>query len=155
MSIVDRVSDELKQAMRAQLKDRVTGLRQIRAGFIEAMKVDGSDSLADDKAEEVLRRLAKQRRESIEAYDTAGRADLAEQERAELAVIEAFLPQLADEATTRAWVDAALAETGATSARDMGRVMSALMAAHKGQVDGKLANRLVRERLDDVARAAE
>jgi uncharacterized protein YqeY len=147
MSIVDRVSDELKQAMRAQLKERITALRQIRAGFIEAMKVDGADTLADEKAEEVLRRLAKQRKESIDAYDGGGRSDLADQERAELAVIEAFLPQLADEATTAAWVDAAVAETGATSARDMGRVMSALMAAHRGQVDGKLANRLVRERL--------
>ncbi|MEZ4235825.1 MAG: GatB/YqeY domain-containing protein [Myxococcota bacterium] len=147
MAIVDRVSDELKQAMRAQNKDRITGLRQIRAAFIEAMKVDGAETLADDKAEEVLRRLAKQRRESIEAYEAGGRQDLADQEKAELAVVEGFLPQLADEETTRAWVDAAIAETGATTPRDMGKVMSALMAGHKSELDGKLASRLVKERL--------
>lgn len=147
MSILDRVTDELKVAMKAQDKDRTLALRGIRAAFIEAMKVDGATTLDDDKSTEILRRLAKQRRESIESYTAGGRLDLVEAEQKELAVVDGFLPQLADEATTRGWVDAAIAETGATTARDTGRVMAALMGAHRAELDGKLASRLVRERL--------
>jgi uncharacterized protein YqeY len=95
----------------------------------------------------VLRRLAKQREESIEAFAGVGRADRAEAERAEKAVIESFLPRLADEATTRVWVQAAIAETGAASARDLGRVMGALMKAHRDDVDGQLARKLAGELL--------
>lgn len=147
MSILDQVSDQLKEAMRSKDKGRLNGLRGIRAAFIEALKVDGASALPDEKAVEVLKRLAKQRKESIEAYTAGSRLDLVEAERAELAVIEAFLPQIADEATTRAWVATAIAESGATSARDMGKVMNALMAAHKSELDGKLASRIVRELL--------
>lgn len=147
MSIEQQVTEEMKVAMRAKDKARLTALKGIRAAFIEALKEDGSESLADDKATPILRRLAKQRRESIEAYEQGGRTDLAAQERAELEVIDAFLPSLADEETTRAWVAEAIASTGASSPSDMGRVMGALMGAHRGELDGKLANRLVRELL--------
>jgi len=147
MSIFDQVSEQLKDAMRAKDKDRLNGLRGIRAAFIEAIKVDGSTTLGDDKAIEILRRLAKQRRESVEAYTAGGRDDLVAEETKELAVIETFLPKVADEATTRGWVQAAIAETGATSAKEMGKVMGALMAAHKAELDGKIAQKLVRELL--------
>ncbi|MEO0600502.1 MAG: GatB/YqeY domain-containing protein, partial [Myxococcota bacterium] len=85
--------------------------------------------------------------ESITAYEEGGRDDLVAQEKAELAVIETFLPSLADEATTRAWVEEAIAKTGASAPGDMGKVMGALMGAHKGELDGGLANRIVRELL--------
>ncbi|HHO54508.1 MAG TPA: GatB/YqeY domain-containing protein [Deltaproteobacteria bacterium] len=147
MSIEQRVTEEMKVAMRAKDKVRLIALKGIRAAFIEALKEDGSESLADDRATTILRRLAKQRRESIEAYEQGSRADLAALERAELEVIDAFLPSLADEETTRAWVEEAIASTGASSPGDMGRVMGALMSAHRGDLDGKLANRLVRELL--------
>jgi uncharacterized protein YqeY len=147
MSLVDQVSEELKTAMRARDKVRVAGLRGIRAAFIEALKADGSDTLADEDAVTILRRLAKQRRESIDAYTEGGRPELAEDEKAELAVIEAFLPQQADEAQTRAWVDEAIAKTGASGMADMGKVMGVLMGAHRDVLDGKLANQIVRERL--------
>jgi uncharacterized protein YqeY len=147
MPILDQVSEQLKDAMRAKDKDRVTGLRNIRAAFIEALKVDGAATLSDDKAIEILRRLSKQRKESIEAYEAGGRTDLVEAEQKELALIESYLPKVADEATTRGWVQAAIAETGATGAKDIGRVMSALMAAHRAEVDGKLANQIVRQLL--------
>ena len=147
MSIFDQVSEQLKDAMRAKDKDRLNGLRGIRAAFIEAIKVDGSTTLGDDKAVEILRRLAKQRRESVEAYTAGGRDDLVAEETKELAVIETFLPKVADEATTRGRVQAAIAETGATSAKEMGKVMGALMAAHKAELDGKIAQKLVRELL--------
>jgi uncharacterized protein YqeY len=147
MGLVETVSEELKTAMRARDKARVAGLRGIRAAFIEAMKEDGSETLADEAAMTILRRLAKQRRESIEAYDNGGRPELAAEERSELEVIEGFLPQMAGEAQTREWVAAAIAKTGASSMSDMGKVMGVLMGAHKGVLDGKLANQIVRELL--------
>ena len=139
MAISDNVSQQMKDAMRAKDKVRLGALRMMRSAFIEAMKADGSDTLADDKAIPILRRLEKQRRESISAFEQGGRADLAEIEHAELAVIEAFLPSLADEATTTTWVQAAIAQAGASGPGDMGRVMGAIMGAHKGEVDGRLA----------------
>jgi uncharacterized protein YqeY len=139
MAIVDDVTAQMKDAMRAKDKVRLGALRSIRAAFIELMKKDGSDSVADDAAIAILRRLEKQRKESIAAYVDGGRDDLAEVERAELLVLDAFLPSLADEETTTAWVSAAIEASGAAGPSDMGRVMGALMKAHKGEVDGGLA----------------
>ncbi|MFK7926852.1 MAG: GatB/YqeY domain-containing protein [Myxococcota bacterium] len=148
MSLVDLVSEQMKQAMKARDKARTSALRGIRAAFLDAMKASGSDgTVSDDEAITMLRRLAKQRKESIEAYVSGGRDDLVDAERAELAVIEEFLPKLADEATTREWVAAAIAQTGATEPGHMGKVMGVLMKAHKADLDGKLANRVVRELL--------
>ncbi|MFT7519148.1 MAG: hypothetical protein ACI9MC_001288, partial [Kiritimatiellia bacterium] len=123
MSLVQRVSDELKQAMRAKDKPRVQALRSIRAKFIEALKEKGADDLPDSQCVDILRKQAKQRQESIEAFNKGGRPDLAETEAAELAVIDAFLPKLADEAQTRVWVQEAIDASGATSAAQMGKVM--------------------------------
>lgn len=142
MPILDDVSDQMKAAMRSKDKVRLGALRSVRAAFIEALKADGAETLADDKAIVILRKLAKQRKESIDAFDSAGRTDLAEQERGELAVLEDFLPSLADEATTTEWVKAAIAESGAQSPADMGRVMGAVMKAHKGDVDGGLTKKI-------------
>lgn len=147
MSIFDQVSEQMKDAMRAKDKERLSGLKGIRAAFIEASKEDGVTEVSDDMAIGILRRLAKQRKESISAYQDGGRDDLVAQETAELGVIESFLPSLADEATTRTWVDEAIAKTGASGPGDMGKVMGALMGAHKGELDGALANKIVRERL--------
>ena len=139
MAIIDDVTTQMKAAMRAKEADKLRALRGIRAAFIEEMKKDGRDSLSDEAAQTTLRRLAKQRRDSLETYTAAGRQDLADVEAAELAVIETFLPQLADETQTRAWVAEAVAAAGATSMRDMGKVMGALMKGRRGQVDGGLA----------------
>jgi hypothetical protein len=139
MPIIDDVTNQMKDAMRAKDKIRLTALRGIRAAFIEALKADGSETLADEKCIPILRRLGKQRKESISAYEDAGREDLAAPERSELAVIDAFLPSLADEATTTQWVQAAIADSGAAGPQDMGKVMGALMRSHKGDVDGGMA----------------
>ncbi len=147
MPLVDQINDQLKTAMKAQDKLRLTALRSIRAAFINGMKETGADSLSDEAALELLRRLGKQRQDSITEYGKAGRQDLVDQEQAELAIIEEFLPKLADEATTRAWVAEAVAKAGAKGPADMGKVMGLLMAGHKAELDGKLANRLVREAL--------
>ena len=142
MAIVDDVTAQMKDAMRAKDKVRLGGLRSIRASFIEAMKKDGSDTLPDDAAIAILRRLEKQRKESITAYTEGGRDDLAAVERAELDVLQEFLPSLADEDTTTAWVQAAITQSGAAGPSDMGRVMGALMKAHKGEVDGGMAKNI-------------
>ncbi|HKA15889.1 MAG TPA: GatB/YqeY domain-containing protein [Myxococcota bacterium] len=147
MGLVERVSEQMKAAQKARDTAQLTALRNVRAALLLEMKKDGSATLDDAVATAVLRRLAKQREESIEAFANAGRADRADAERAEKVVIESFLPRLADEATTRAWVEAAMAETGATSARDLGRVMGAVMKAHRDDVDGALARKLASELL--------
>jgi hypothetical protein len=147
MPIFDDVSAGLKQAMKGRDEVRTATLRMIRAAFLVETKKDGSATLTDEACVAVLRRLEKQRQESIEAYESAGRADRAAAERAELAVVQGFLPRLADEATTRGWVQAAIASTGASSARELGKVMGAVMKDHKGEVDGNLARRLAAELL--------
>jgi uncharacterized protein YqeY len=147
MGIEQTVNERLAQAMKAREPARVAALRGIRAAFLNEMKKDNAKTLSDEVSVEVLRRLAKQRRESIEAFAGAGRPERAAEERAELAVIEEFLPRLADEATTRAWLREAIAATGASAPGDLGKLMGALMKAHKGEVDGQLARRLAQELL--------
>jgi len=142
MGIFDDVSAQMKDAMKAKQEARLAALRGIRAAFLTECKKDNSTTLADDVAIALLRKLEKQRQESIDAFTSAGRPDRADAERAELAVIQTFLPQLADAATTRRWVEEAIAASGAASAKEMGKVMGALMKAHKGEIDGNLARAL-------------
>lgn len=147
MAIFDEVSKQVTNAMRAKDAPRLAALRGMRAAFQTETKREGAETLSDDACVTVLRRLAKQRKESIDAFEQAGRADRAAEERAELEVIETFLPSLADASQTRSWVEAAIAETGASAPGDVGRVMGAVMKAHKGDVDGQLAKKLAAELL--------
>jgi uncharacterized protein YqeY len=147
MPIFDAVSQGMKDALKAKDSVRLTTLRSIRAAFLNELKKDNSSELSDEACVPLLRRLEKQRKESIEAFESGGRQDRADDERAELAVIETFLPSLADEATTRVWVEEAIAASGASAPGDVGRVMGSLMKAHKGDVDGNLAKRLAAELL--------
>jgi len=147
MPIFEQVNAQMKDALRAQRKLELQALRSIRAAFLLRMKEDASETVSDADCLPILRRLEKQRHESIEAFSSAGRTEQAEAERAELAVILTFLPKLADEATTRAWVQSAIAESGAKTAKDLGRAMGALMKAHKADVDGNLARRIASELL--------
>ena len=147
MGLVEDVSEGMKTAMKARQAVRVTALRSIRAAFLNEMKKDGAETLEDSVCIGVLRRLEKRGKESVEAFEQAGREDRAETERAELAVIQEFLPSLADEDTTRGWVQAAIDASGASEPKEMGRVMGALMKAHKGEVDGGLAQKIARELL--------
>ncbi|CAG0998996.1 putative protein YqeY [Myxococcaceae bacterium] len=146
-SIFERVNTDMTAAMKARDSARLQALRGIRAAFLLELKKDNSTSLSDEASIPILRRLEKQREESIEAFEGAGRSDRAAIERAELAVIHEYLPRLADEATTRRWVEAAIADAGAKAPTDLGRVMGALMKAHKGDVDGNLARRIATELL--------
>jgi uncharacterized protein YqeY len=147
MAIFDDVVAQITAAMKAKDAARLTALRGIRAAFLNETKKDNSKSLADDVCTGLLRRLEKQRHESIEAFDAAGRPERAAEERAELAVIQEFLPHLADPAQTQTWVAEAIAATHASKPGDVGRVMAAVMKAHKGDVDGTLAKKIASELL--------
>jgi len=117
MSIAEDVTSQMKAAMKAKKALRLSTLRSMRTVFLNEMKKDGSDSVSDEVCQTLLRKLEKQRKESIEAFTKGARPEMAENERAELAVIQEFLPQLADEAQTRAWVEAAIAQTGRRAPR--------------------------------------
>ncbi len=147
MSIFERVTADMTEALKARDAARLSTLRSIRAAFLNETKKDNTQTLSDEVCTQLLRRLEKQRGESIEAFEKAGRPDRVAEERAELLVIQEFLPRLADEATTRNWVKEAIAASGAASASDVGKVMGALMKAHKGDVDGNLARQLAAELL--------
>ena len=147
MAIFDDVSAQMKDALKAKEEVRLAALRGIRAAFLNECKKDNATTLSDETAIGLLRKLEKQRQESIDAFTNAGRPDRADVERAELAVIQTFLPNLADEATTRRWVEEAIAASGAASQKELGKVMGALMKAHKGEVNGDLARQIASERL--------
>jgi uncharacterized protein YqeY len=146
MALVERVADELKKAMLARDAGRTTAWRMIRAAFIELAK-EGKGDVTDARCVEALRRLRKQREDSIAAYVQAGRQDLADQERLELGIIDDLLPKQADEAQTAIWVREAIEASGAASVRELGKAMGALMKAHRDDVDGALARTLLTKAL--------
>jgi uncharacterized protein len=144
-SIPTMITAGMKAAMKARDKPRLATLRMVRAGVIEAEKSGKEYSEADYQG--MLRKMVKQRIDAADTYTKGGRQDMADAELYEVSVIEEFLPQLADESQTRAWVKEAIATSGATSPGDMGRVMGALMKAHKGEIDGGLARGIVSSEL--------
>jgi uncharacterized protein YqeY len=139
LSIYESINEQMKAAMLAKDSARLSALRNIRAAFLTEMKKSNAKDLPDPSCIDLLRRLEKQRKESIDAFEKGGRPEQAAAERAELGVIGEFLPKLADEATTKAWVEEAIRSTNAAEPGDVGKVMGALMKAHKGEVDGTLA----------------
>lgn len=145
-----RIADALKEAMKAQDKARLSALRMVSAAIknadIEARGA-GKEAAGDDALLGLLRKLVKQREESAALYDKGGRGELAAQERAEIEVIRSFLPQEMSEAETRAAIAAAIAETGATNGKDIGKVMAALKSGHAGRMDFARASGIVREML--------
>jgi uncharacterized protein YqeY len=141
------VSAAIADAMRSHDAPRLSALRMLKAALMNRSVEKGRD-LTDDEARQVVTSLVKQRRDSIEQFTAGGRQDLADKEAAEITVLEAYLPPSADPAAIEQAVVAAIAETGATSPKDMGRVMKAAMARLAGQtVDGKSVNELVRQKL--------
>lgn len=147
MAFIDRISEHLTAAMRAKDQVRLGTLRMAKAALMNK-EVERGRGLDDTESQQVIASLIKQRRDSIQQFRKADRHDLADKEEAELAVLEAYLPPPVDAAAIERAVDEAVAETGATSARDMGRVMKAVMSKFSGaQVDGKVVNELVRKRL--------
>ena len=147
MPLVETVSAAITDAMRQKDAARLSALRMLKAAFMNKSVEKGHD-LEDAEALQVVSALVKQRKDSIEQFSKAGRTDLVEKEAAEVAILESYLPPAADPALVERAVTDAIAETGATSAKDMGKAMKAAMAKLAGQtVDGKVVNELVRKKL--------
>ena len=148
--IRDDIKQATVQAMKAGDKPRTAALRLISARIKDRdieMRTSAKEVNDDDLVTEVLQKMAKQRRESIQMYEEGGREELAQQERDELAVIEEFLPQMMDEAATRAAIEDVKSGLGASSIKDMGRVMAELKARHGAVLDMSKASGWVKEAL--------
>jgi uncharacterized protein len=146
----ERFTTEMKEAMKAGEKGRLGAIRLIQAALkdkdIEARGA-GKEPLSDEEILALLQKMVKQRQESITMYEQGGRAELAQQERDEVTVISSYLPQQMDEAETKAAIEAAIAETGAASMKDMGKVVGALRAKYAGRMDFAKASGLVKDML--------
>jgi uncharacterized protein len=139
MSLRQRLNDELKQAMKAGEKLKVSTLRLVNAAIkerdIESRTAGPDSGVGDAQILEVLNRMIKQRQDSLAAFEQAGRQDLAEQERGEIAIIRSFMPEPLGEAETAAAIEAAVAATGASTMKDMGKVMAHLKERYAGRMD--------------------
>ncbi|GJD87898.1 MULTISPECIES: GatB/YqeY domain-containing protein [Methylobacterium] len=145
-----RFTAEMKEAMKAGEKDKLATIRMIQAALkdkdIEARGL-GKEAVSDEEILALLQKMIKQRTESAGVYEQGGRPELAANERAEIAIIQGFLPQQMDEAETKAAIDAAIAETGAAGPKDMGKVIGALKGKFAGRMDFGRASGLVKDAL--------
>jgi hypothetical protein len=147
MTIVEKVEKDLVAALKAQETLKLSVLRMMKAALMNK-KVELGKAVDDPEALAVLRTLAKQRRESVEAFRKGGRDDLADKEEAEIKIVEAYLPAAASEEEIEAAVAAAIAETGASTAKDLGKAMKAAIAKLAGKnADGKRVSEKVRAKL--------
>ena len=147
MALTDKIVADLTTSMKAQDAARTSTLRMVKAAMMNR-KIEKGAELDDDDMLKLLRSLVKQRKDSVEQYEKAGRKDLADKEQAEITVIESYLPQPATEAEIQQAVSAAIAETGANSMKDMGKVMKATQTALAGKnADGKLVSEIVKTKL--------
>jgi uncharacterized protein YqeY len=147
MNLNEQIISDIKDAMREKDSARLSTLRMVKAALMNR-KIEKGSELTDEEATKALQSLVKQRRDSIEQYEKAGRAELAEKEALEVSHIEAYLPQAASDADLTLAVEAAVAETGASSMKDMGSVMKAAQSKLTGMtVDGKKLSELVKTRL--------
>lgn len=148
MTLFDQISADIKAAMLAKDKVRLEALRGVKKEFIEAKTAKGANGdLADDVAMKILAKMVKQRKETAELYSAQGRPELAENELAEASVIEAYLPKALSDEELTAELKKIIAETGATSAKEMGKVMGVASKALAGRADGKAISAKVRELL--------
>jgi uncharacterized protein len=150
MGLRDQFTDQLKAAMKGGDPARTSTMRMILARLKDvdiAARPKGIDKVPDDEILPMLRSMVKSRRESVELYRQGNRPELVAKEEAEIAVIESFLPQQMDDATLQAAIEAAVAEAGASSIKDMGKVVAALKAKHGAVLDMAKASPLVKARL--------
>ena len=148
MTLTKTIVTDLTAAMKAQDVGRTSTLRMVKAAMMNRQIEKGSE-LDDDEMQKLLRSLVKQRRDSIEQYEKAGRQELVDKEKAEIEVIEIYLPQAASREEIEQAVAAAIAETGASSMKDMGKVMKSTQAALAGKnADGKLVSEVVKSKLN-------
>jgi len=147
-TLLDRVNDDLKEAMRRKDETAKLTLRSIKSAILEAQKSGNFEAgLNDDDLIQIIGKTAKQRRDTIAEYERVGRADLAAKESAELSIIEQYLPRQLTPEQLEAIVAEVIAETGAQSVREMNKVMPVAMERIAGQADGRAVNQIVRRLL--------
>jgi hypothetical protein len=146
MSLKDRIQQDVKDAMRARDKERLAAIRLITAA-IKQREVDERIELNDDQVLRVLDRMCKQRRESIAQFEKAGRDDLIAREQGELDIIQGYLPRQLDDDEIAALIDAAVSDTGASSIKDMGKVMGQLKPRLQGRADMSAVSAMIKSRL--------
>jgi uncharacterized protein YqeY len=147
MALIEDVNRAITAAMKAKDQARLVPLRMLKAALTNR-EVERGRALDENESRQVVSALVKQRRDSIEQFLKGGRKDLADKETAEIVILEGYLPAAVDDAGLERAVDAAIASTGASSAKDLGRVMKAVMAELAGKtVDGKVVNEIVRRKL--------
>lgn len=146
MAVKERITEDMKSAMRSGEKERLATIRMILAG-IKQREVDERIQLDDVQTLSVIEKMVKQRRESIVQFEAGGRADLVAKENAELLLLQSYLPQQLAESEVDALIDAAIASTGATSMKDMGKVVAQVKAAAQGRADMGAVSARVKARL--------
>ena len=146
MSLMEKLTADMKEAMKHGEKERLSVIRLVR-GAVRQAEIDGKKTLSDDEIIGVITKEVKMRRDSIEEFERGNRADLVEKTQAEIAILMPYLPEQLSADEVRRIVEAAVSEVGATTAKDMGQVMGVLMPRVKGRADGKLVNEIVRSLL--------
>jgi len=146
MSLMDKISQDLKSAMKSGDKNRVDVLRMLKAQ-IKNVEIDKGRDLTEEEEIQVLQSAAKKRKEAVELYEKGNRPELAAKEKEELAIIQTYLPKQLSREEVEAAISAVIDEIGASSIKDMGRVMKEAMARLKGKTDGKLVQEIVRSKL--------
>lgn len=146
MTLNDRLNEDMKQAMRSQDKFRLSVIRMVRSS-IKNIEIDQRKTLDDQDVLDVLNREIKQRRDSLQDFEKAGREDLVAQLKQELDILSAYMPKQLSEDEVKVIVQQTIQEVGASSKADMGKVMGALMPKVKGLADGKLVNQIVSQLL--------
>ena len=146
MSLTDKINNDLKNAMKSGDRVRLMTVRSIRAVLLELSK-KGTGSVSADEELQALLGVAKKRKEAIDMYRQAGREDLADNERAELVIIQEYLPEQMTEEEALRVIDGLIGQTGAAGVKDFGKVMPVAMKELKGKIDGGIVQRLVKSRL--------
>ncbi|MBX6353832.1 MAG: GatB/YqeY domain-containing protein [Thermoflavifilum sp.] len=146
MTLSERLTEDLKQAMKAQDKVRLSVIRMVRAAM-KNREIEKGGPLTDDDVIGVIQKELKQRQDSLQAFESAGRTDLADQTKAEMAVLQTYLPEALSPEELREMAERVIAEVGATGPRDIGKVMSALMPQVRGRADGRQVQQVVQSLL--------
>jgi len=148
MSLEQQINDDIKAAMLAKEKTRLESLRAIKAAILLEKTKDGAESISDEAVTKVIQKLVKQRKESAEIYSRQNRPELAENELAEIAAMEPYLPKQLSEAEIEAAVQAVITRVGASGPQDMGKVMGAATKELAGKADGRVISEIVKRMLN-------
>ena len=149
MSLKEQLQDDMKAAMRAKEKDRLTTIRMAQAA-IKQKEVDEQTTLDDTQVLAVLEKMVKQRRDAISQYENAGRNDLADKEKQEITFLEVYMPTKMDDAEIEALVDSAVNSTGAAGPQDMGKVMGIVKSQAQGRADMGKVSQIVKSKLNSL-----